>query len=51
MRQISMFSAQNPAREAYSGQSGVKSAPSPKGVLLQDKFLATPMQLPAGAGG
>ena len=48
MVQISLFfSAQNLAREIYSGHSGVRSAPQ-RGVPLspppsEDKFLATPM--------
>jgi len=30
MSQISFFSIQNPAREAYSGHSGVRNVPPPK---------------------
>jgi len=36
---IYFFSVKNPAREAYSGHSGARSAPP----LKKDKFLSAPM--------
>ena len=42
LRLISLFFAQNPAREAYSGHLGVRNKPK-EGCPLQNKFLVTPM--------
>ena len=41
---ISSFFCSDPAREAYSGHSGVRSAPQEE-FPLQDKFLVTRMML------
>ena len=40
---MSLFFCSEPAREAYSGHSGDRSAPPPRECPLLDKFLARPM--------